>query len=209
MERANGAAAPSPTSWRTNCTKPSWAPVIVPPFVLVGHSFGGLLAQFYAMPATAPTSPGWCWSIRSTRSRMRASPPIGVDLPKDPHALLGGTSPMAAAYGLPPELRALAIDLAETHKARVFVVREFIAMPAIAADVRAGGDAEPADQGSGARRPRMGCGLSGWSDGARLAGHAGGSRRAFPRARPHHRGGILPPDPARQARRPWLRPSKL
>ena len=85
---------------------------IIPPFVLAGHSFGGLLAQDYA--ARYPGDLAGLVLVDSVHPDQDARfAAVGVDLPKDPHALLGGTPPTAAAYGLPEDLRAVAIDLAE------------------------------------------------------------------------------------------------
>lgn len=101
------------------------------PFILVGHSFGGLLSQNYL--GRYPADVAGLVLVDSMHpqefARFAAG---GVDIPVDPHAVLGHTPAFAATYGLPPSLWPLARRLAGADKARVFVVREMTAMLDIA-----------------------------------------------------------------------------
>ncbi|MCW6506636.1 alpha/beta fold hydrolase [Lichenifustis flavocetrariae] len=108
------------------------------PFILVGHSFGGLLSQNYL--ARYPGEIAGLVLVDSMHPDQFARfTEAGVDVPTDPHGVLGHTPAAAAAYGLPEPLQAVAISLARSGKTRVFVVREMSAMLQIAHDV----DAEP------------------------------------------------------------------
>ena len=104
------------------------------PFILVGHSFGGLLSQNYL--ARYPADVAGLVLVDSMHptefARFTAA---GVDVPLDPHTVLGQTPAFAATYGLPLSLWPLAQRLAGADKARVFVVREMTAMPDIAKEV--------------------------------------------------------------------------
>lgn len=110
------------------------------PFILVGHSFGGLLSQNYV--ARFPADVAGLVLVDSMHpqefARFAAG---GVDLPVDPHSVLGHTPAFAATHGLPQPLWPLATQLAGADKARVFVVREMTAMLDIAAAVD--GEARP------------------------------------------------------------------
>lgn len=110
------------------------------PFVLVGHSFGGLLSQNYL--ARFPADVAGLILVDSMHpqefARFAAG---GVDVPLDPHSVLGHTPAFAATYGLPRALWPLATRLAGADKARVFIVREMTAMLDIATAVD--GEARP------------------------------------------------------------------
>lgn len=106
------------------------------PFILVGHSFGGLLIQNY--DARFPDDVSGLVLVDSMHpqefARFAAG---GIDIPVDPHEVLGHTPAFAATYGLPAALWPLATRLAGADKARVFIVREMTAMFDIARAVDA------------------------------------------------------------------------
>jgi pimeloyl-ACP methyl ester carboxylesterase len=111
------------------------------PFILVGHSFGGLLSQNYL--ARYPADVAGLVLVDSMHPQEFARfAAAGVELPVDPHVVLGHTPAFAATHGLPEALWPLATRLAGADKARVFVVREMTAMLEIAAIVD--GEARPA-----------------------------------------------------------------
>jgi pimeloyl-ACP methyl ester carboxylesterase len=108
----------------------------LPPYVMVGHSLGGLLALHYAQVYRAEIS-GLVLLDAMHPDQFTLFPKAGVALPDDPHLVLGRTPSAAAAYGLPAGLRSLAMELAEQGKARVFIVREMRAFTSDAGEVRA------------------------------------------------------------------------
>lgn len=108
------------------------------PFVIAGHSFGGLLAISYARQFPADVA-GLVLVDSMVPDQFARFAKAGVELNLDPHMVLGRTAGAAAAYGLPQALRAEAIDLATADKARVFVVREMSFMVASAEQVRDAG----------------------------------------------------------------------
>ena len=97
------------------------------PVILVGHSFGGLLSQNFV--ARFPADVAGLVLVDSMHpqefARFAAG---GVDVPVDPHEVLGHTPAFAATYGLPSALWPLATRLSGADKARVFIVREMTAM---------------------------------------------------------------------------------
>ncbi|UDL95642.1 alpha/beta fold hydrolase [Lichenihabitans sp. PAMC28606] len=110
------------------------------PFILVGHSFGGLLSQNYL--ARFPADVAGLVLVDSMHpQQFERFTDGGVDVPVDPHAVLGHTPAFAATYGLPRSLWPLATRLAGADKARVFIVREMTAMLDIAKAVD--GEARP------------------------------------------------------------------
>jgi pimeloyl-ACP methyl ester carboxylesterase len=108
------------------------------PFILIGHSFGGMLSFHYAKR--------WPEDIASLvlldamcADQFERFEAAGVHLETDPHRVLGATPGAAAAYHLPEALQPLAIDLAESDSARVFTVREMAMLGRSAAQVREAG----------------------------------------------------------------------
>ena len=99
------------------------------PFVLVGHSFGGLMSLSYARRFPADVA-GLVLLDAMMPDQFDRFSAVGVDLDVDPRMALGRTPAGAAAYGQPASLRREAIDLATADKARVFVVREMTLMVA-------------------------------------------------------------------------------
>jgi pimeloyl-ACP methyl ester carboxylesterase len=109
------------------------------PFVLVGHSFGGLLSLLYARryPADVRALVLLDSMHPDQFARFAAA---GVVLDQDPHMVIGRTPAAAAGYGQPDEaLRHEAIDLALADKARVFVFREMSEFPASSRELRGAG----------------------------------------------------------------------
>ena len=97
------------------------------PFVLAGHSLGGLLALSYAWRYPADVA-GLVLVDAMMPEQFERFAEGGVHLDLDPHMTLGRTPAGAAAYGLPSALRREAVALATADKARVFVVREMTLM---------------------------------------------------------------------------------
>ena len=106
------------------------------PFVLVGHSFGGLLGLAYAQ-AWPDDVAGLVLLDPMHPQQFERFPAAGVDLPMEPQLILGRTGGFAALYGLPKALHPLALELAGQDKARVFIVREMRGMAAAAQAVQA------------------------------------------------------------------------
>lgn len=107
-----------------------------PPYVMVGHSLGGLLSLHYAQRYPTETV-GLVLLDAMHPDQFEVFPRSGVVLPDDPHLLLGRTPVAVAAYGLPTSLQDVAIDLASQDKTRIFIMREMLGFTADAAEVRA------------------------------------------------------------------------
>lgn len=108
------------------------------PFVMVGHSFGGLLALHYARRYAGEVA-GLVLVDSMHPEQFERFPAAGVQLSVDPLVVLGRTPAAAAMYGLPEPLHGLAMALAQQDKARVFVVREMRAFVDDAHEVRQAG----------------------------------------------------------------------
>ena len=106
------------------------------PFVLAGHSFGGLMALAYAQHYPAEVA-GLVLLDAMHPQQFELFPAGGVVLPLDPNLILGRTSSFAALYGLPEALHPLALQLAGEEKTRIFIIRELKSMVAAAHDVQA------------------------------------------------------------------------
>jgi len=97
------------------------------PFMLVGHSFGGLIGMAYARRYPSDLA-GLVLLDSMHPEQFERFAEAGVRLETDPHLVLGRTPAFAATYGLPQELHRLALALALSDTARVFVVRELTLM---------------------------------------------------------------------------------
>ena len=97
------------------------------PFLLVGHSFGGLLAMDYARRYPADIL-GLVLVDSMHPDQFERFANAGVEIATDPHMVLGRTPPAASIYGLPPDLHRLALQLAQADKTRVFIFREMQAI---------------------------------------------------------------------------------
>ncbi len=106
------------------------------PFLMVGHSLGGLLSLHYAQRYPDEVV-GLVLLDAMHPDQFTRFPEAGVALPDDPHLVLGRTPVAAAAYGMPAPLQRLAQELAGQGKARVFVVREMLGFVSDAREVRA------------------------------------------------------------------------
>ena len=106
------------------------------PFLMVGHSLGGLLSLHYAQRYPSEIVALVLLDTMHPDQFIRF-PEAGVALPDDPHLVLGRTPTAAAAYGMPIGLQRLALELAGQGKARVFVVREMLGFVSDAREVRA------------------------------------------------------------------------
>ena len=97
------------------------------PFVLVGHSFGGLIAATYARDYPDDLAALVLLDAMHP-AQFDAFAAAGVYVETDPHLVIGRTSGFASTYKLPESLHRLAMDLALTDSARVFVFREMARM---------------------------------------------------------------------------------
>ena len=108
---------------------------IATPFVLAGHSFGGLLTLGYVQRYRADVA-GLVLLDPVHPSQFERFAAAGVILPTEPQLILGRTGGLAALYGLPEAQRPLALHLSGQETARVFIVREMRGMPEAARAVR-------------------------------------------------------------------------
>ncbi|WP_158266763.1 alpha/beta fold hydrolase [Alsobacter soli] len=93
------------------------------PLVLVGHSFGGVLAATFA--ARHRDRVVGLVLVDSMHPReFESFAAAGAPLPSNPYQVLNRTPAAAAAYGLPDGMQRLAIELASADKARLSVIRE-------------------------------------------------------------------------------------
>jgi pimeloyl-ACP methyl ester carboxylesterase len=107
---------------------------IARPFVLIGHSFGGLTALHYARRYPAEIA-GLILLDPTHPDQFRRFNAIGVTLPEAHVAVL--RTPLAASiYGLPTRLHGLAIHLASAPTARRSTIDEMTSMPTGADAVR-------------------------------------------------------------------------
>ena len=97
------------------------------PFILVGHSFGGLVAMDYARRYPADIM-GLVLVNSMHPEQFERFEKAGVEISTDPHLVLGRTPAAASLYGLPANLHPLALQLAQQDKARVFIFREMQAI---------------------------------------------------------------------------------
>lgn len=108
---------------------------IARPFVLVGHSFGGLIGATFARSFPQDVA-GLVLLDAMHPDQFERFAASGVVIETDPHTVIGRTSVYAAEYGLPEHLRGLARALALNDKARVFVFREMSLMQDSVHDLR-------------------------------------------------------------------------
>ncbi len=108
------------------------------PFILVGHSFGGMMALHYAVRFPADVA-GLLLLDPMHPDQFARFAQAGVDVPTEPNLILGRTASFAATYALPETLHARAMYLAGSDTARIFMVKEMRWMVLDSAEVRAAG----------------------------------------------------------------------
>ena len=111
---------------------------IAAPFILVGHSFGGMMALHYAKRFPADVA-GLLLLDPMHPEQFERFSKAGVDVPTEPNLILGRTASFAATYALPESLHARAMHLAGGDTARIFMVKEMRWMVLDAAEVKAAG----------------------------------------------------------------------
>jgi len=105
------------------------------PFILVGHSFGGMMSLHYARRFPADVA-GLLLLDPMHPDQFERFSKAGVDVPTEPNLILGRTASFAATYALPKSLHALAMYLAGGDTARIFMVKEMRWMVLDAAEVK-------------------------------------------------------------------------
>jgi pimeloyl-ACP methyl ester carboxylesterase len=108
------------------------------PFILVGHSFGGMMALHYAVRFPADIA-GLILLDPMHPDQFARFAEAGVDVPTEPNLILGRTASFAATYALPETLHARAMYLAGNDTARIFMVKEMRWMVLDATEVKAAG----------------------------------------------------------------------
>jgi pimeloyl-ACP methyl ester carboxylesterase len=108
------------------------------PFILVGHSFGGMMALHYAKRFPADVA-GLMLLDPMHPDQFERFSTAGVDVPTEPNLILGRTASFAATYALPESLHARAMALAGSDTARIFMVKEMRWMVLDAAEVKTAG----------------------------------------------------------------------
>lgn len=108
------------------------------PIILVGHSFGGMMALHYAARFPADVA-GLVLLDPMHPEQFDRFVQAGVEVPTDPNLILGRTASFAATYALPEVLHPLAMALAGSDTARIFMVKEMRWMVLDAAEVKAAG----------------------------------------------------------------------
>ncbi len=108
------------------------------PFILVGHSFGGMLALHYAARFRDDVA-GLVLLDPMHPDQFDQFAKAGIDVPTEPNLILGRTASFAATYALPQSLHARAMYLAGTDTARIFMIKEMRWMVLDAAEVKATG----------------------------------------------------------------------
>jgi pimeloyl-ACP methyl ester carboxylesterase len=100
---------------------------LAPPFVIVGHSFGGLIALHYAARYGTEVA-GLVLLDPAHPDQFQRFRHAGVRLPQPERAAMR-TPPTAATYGLPDRLHGIALHLARRPEARLSAFAEMTLLP--------------------------------------------------------------------------------